>query len=65
MIEERGRCKTCGTHDWQFPNEGIDAKIVVDAYVCYGCELVEREKDRRKDDADHHGLKLGFFPIEE
>ena len=63
MIEQRGRCGTCGTFDWQWPDEGKDADIEVDTYVCFGCEQVDRERDRVKDDIAPFGHKLGFFPI--
>lgn len=63
MLEQRGRCDSCGTFDWQWDNEGDDAIIEVDTYICFGCERVERERDRVKDDGIQYGHKLGFFPI--
>ena len=61
MIEQRGRCKTCGTFEWQW-NEGGELDVFdVDAYVCFGCERIDSEVARRKDNAPHPGLKLGFF----
>ena len=64
MIEQRGRCRACGTSEWQHPDEGHGSTFEVDAYVCFGCEQLDRERERRKDQTPQHGLKLGFFPRE-
>jgi hypothetical protein len=63
-LQQRGRCKSCVTFDWQWPNEGVDSDLVADTYMCYGCEQIERQIDRQKDLPTQHGIKFGFFPRE-
>ncbi len=64
MLQQRGRCNSCGTFDWQWPDEGNDSDLEADVYICFGCERLEREVERQSDLPDQHGIKYGLFPRE-
>ena len=64
-LQQRGRCNSCGTFDWQWPNEGRDSDVVADWFTCAGCEKLENVVERVRDMPGQHGVKFGFFPREE
>lgn len=62
MLEQRGKCNRCGTHDWEWPDEGADSKLEADVYTCFGCEQVEQVADRFRDEKHQvPGRKIGLF----
>ncbi len=65
VVQQRGRCDSCGTFDWQWPDEGNDSHLEADVFLCYGCERIERVHERQQDLPPQHGQKYGFFPREE
>ncbi len=65
MLQQRGRCDSCGTFDWQMPNEGNDSDLEAGGFICYGCEKLEREVARHQEQTPQLGQKYGFFLREE
>ena len=64
-LQQKGRCDSCGTFDWQWPDEGNDSDLEADGYICFGCERIEREVERRSEQPKQLGQKYGFFLREE
>ena len=63
MIEQRGKCPKCGTFHWEHgtDSEPTDA-YEADGLHCPGCELLERESDRRQDQPSDPGVRLVLYP---
>ncbi len=65
MLQQRGRCNSCGTFEWQWPNEGNDSDIEAGGFICYGCEKLEREVERYQEQTPQLGQKFRFYLREE
>lgn len=63
MLEQREKCPKCHSFHWEWgtddePLEPYEA----DGFHCPGCEHVEVEAERRKDQPESFGVSLVLFP---